>query len=85
MTISPAPTSNGPDKFAHAPTSSEFFAAADKHLAQAAKLRRQAESANAMVAQAYRRRAAELELAAFAQELRAQSAGFLEGRSQVAS
>lgn len=77
ITITPRPED--------APTATEFAAAAAKHRARAASLRAQAEAAGPYLAETYRRRAAELELAAFAQQVRAEANGFRPEQPNVAA
>lgn len=73
MTSPSLSTATHPDD---APTAQEFAAAAAKHRARAARLRDQAASAGPFLAETYRRRAAELELAAFVQQVRAEANGY---------
>jgi len=68
-----------------APTASEFAAAAAKNRARAASLRAQAEAAGPYLAETYRRRAAELELAAFAQQVRAEANGYRPEQPNIAA
>jgi len=66
------------------PTAEEFAAAARKHNDRAETLRAQAETAPSMLAETYRRRAAELELAAFVQQVRAEAKGYPAPASSAA-
>jgi len=66
------------------PTAEEFAAAARKHNERAERLRTEAETAPGFLAETYRRRAAELELAAFVQQLRAEAKGYPSATSPAA-
>lgn len=58
------------------PTAEEFAAAARRHNDRAERLRAEAETAPGFLGETYRRRAAELELAAFVQQVRAEAKGY---------
>jgi len=66
------------------PTADEFAAAARKHNARAERLRVEAETAPGFLAETYRRRASELELAAYVQQLRAEAKGYPSATSPAA-
>lgn len=68
----------------HEPSAEEFAAAARKHAERAESLRQQADEAPHFLGETYRRRAAELELAAFVQQVRAEAKGYPASETSAA-